>query len=248
MGKLVKILSSGIGLAQEAFASHNTPKSDPESSSVAESGETGASQTSNYEDTHPRYAEYPDEHADRLIAEEKAILVNSDASNQKPFTHHVNYGTASEECDEEHWQLDGASETAALTIDEPPKDTNKIVDVFIKEHPLPHCMPDNRAQLPFPVILPQRRPRDKKRGFVRAYAPVLLDCGIDQATFLEFLNIFYESSKADPWLHVVNIAATGIGFIPGGITTGVAVAVKVGVGVGMEAERRTRYVPPVQES
>lgn len=43
-------------------------------------------------------------------------------------------------------------------------------------------------RLPCPVIIPQRRPRDKGRGFVRAYAPVLEDSGISQEVFLQFLE------------------------------------------------------------
>jgi hypothetical protein len=50
-------------------------------------------------------------------------------------------------------------------------------------------------QIPGPVVIPQRRPGSKFRGFVRAYAPELADCGISQDMFLEFLEDIYESSK-----------------------------------------------------
>lgn len=50
-------------------------------------------------------------------------------------------------------------------------------------------------RLPCPVILPQRRPRDRTRGFVRAYAPVLQNAGINQETWLRVMDDFYESSK-----------------------------------------------------
>jgi hypothetical protein len=50
-------------------------------------------------------------------------------------------------------------------------------------------------RLPCPVILPQRRPRDRTRGFVRAYAPVMLNAGIDQETWLRVMDDFHESSK-----------------------------------------------------
>jgi hypothetical protein len=39
------------------------------------------------------------------------------------------------------------------------------------------------TSLPCRVIIPQRRPRKKNRGFVRAYAPVLADFGISQDLF-----------------------------------------------------------------
>lgn len=35
------------------------------------------------------------------------------------------------------------------------------------------------SRLPCPVIIPQRRPESRDRGFVRAYAPNLVDSGID---------------------------------------------------------------------
>lgn len=49
-------------------------------------------------------------------------------------------------------------------------------------------VPASIQRLPCPVIIPQRRPRNKDRGFVRAYAPVLDDCGISQDVFLRFLE------------------------------------------------------------
>lgn len=51
------------------------------------------------------------------------------------------------------------------------------------------------GRLPYPVILPQRRPRRRKRGFMRAYAPVLQDCNVDQKTFLGFLDALEQASK-----------------------------------------------------
>jgi hypothetical protein len=58
----------------------------------------------------------------------------------------------------------------------------------MRNNPPPQYSPSQgpiKGRLPCPVIIPQRRPRDKKRGFVRAYAPVLESCGIDQKTFLD---------------------------------------------------------------
>lgn len=51
------------------------------------------------------------------------------------------------------------------------------------------------SKLKYPVIIPQRRPGTKIRGFVRAYAPVLADHDIDQDTFLRFLKTFHKSSQ-----------------------------------------------------
>lgn len=55
--------------------------------------------------------------------------------------------------------------------------------------------PEPRRRIPCPVIIPQRRPRNKDRGFVRAYSPVLDDCGISQDVFLKFLKNWLAASQ-----------------------------------------------------
>lgn len=52
--------------------------------------------------------------------------------------------------------------------------------------------------LPLLVVLPQRRPKDRSRGFNRAFAPVLEKFRIDQAAWLAFLDAFPMSSAANP--------------------------------------------------
>ncbi|KAL4972051.1 hypothetical protein BDW66DRAFT_155090 [Aspergillus desertorum] len=71
-----------------------------------------------------------------------------------------------------------------------PQQKNKIrnpahlADDFLKRYPPP---PPGTASgwLRLPVIIPQRRPGVRVRGFVRAYAPDLEPCGIDQDTFMD---------------------------------------------------------------
>ncbi|KAL2405839.1 hypothetical protein ABEF95_002778 [Exophiala dermatitidis] len=94
----------------------------------------------------------------------------------------------------------------------------QVSQSFLHSHGL-SAEPDFTPKpLPVSVILPQRRPRDRGRGFVRAYAPVLYDCcRIPQQTFLDFLQDFDRASKASPIFDVVNIACLGVGMIPGSI-------------------------------
>jgi hypothetical protein len=112
-------------------------------------------------------------------------------------------------------ELNSATEVQFLGIpveDTGRQDVNDLMDEFMRTYPPPpyseHAI---TGKLPCPVIIPQRRPRDWKRGFARAYAPVLAECGINQAMFLDFLKTFHAASKFSPWLHVVNFAATGVG-------------------------------------
>lgn len=97
------------------------------------------------------------------------------------------------------------------------------------------------SPLPYPVILPQRRPNDKSRGFVRAYAPDLGRYkGIEEATFLNFLKEFHKASQASGWFTVINIAALGAGFAPGAIAFAVTTSVQLASTAAAEAHRRYR--------
>lgn len=108
------------------------------------------------------------------------------------------------EDDEQAWQLDEAGEGMTekkesskvaereLTVDE------LVLDFEAHHPPPPYSETETLGRLQCPVVLPQKRPQSKDRGFVRAYAPMLADCGIDQATFLEFLDDFDKSTHV--WL------------------------------------------------
>ena len=74
-----------------------------------------------------------------------------------------------------------------------PASVDTIAESFLSRHP-PGNQPLGR-RLEVPVVLPQRRPQTKMRGFVRAYAPVLEDCGINQTAWMDFLDHFHESIK-----------------------------------------------------
>lgn len=256
MGILVKLVGSGIGLASEALHNRKVAKAEEkrlaagggESSSTGGSRSPSMSRNQSRDDAPPEYVEVPEEQGRELIAQGRAVPVDAKYPDEKAgrnphLDDHENDDVSSEEGDEEAWQLDEASrELVPTPSDEqgPAPDIKNITDAFLQKHPAPAYAP--RAQLPCPVILPQRRPRDKKRGFVRAYAPVLEECRIDQDTFLEFLNTFQLSCQEDKWLQVVNMAAGIVGFVPGPITMGVSMGVQFAVGVAMEVQRRARLV------
>ncbi|MCJ1380685.1 hypothetical protein MMC17_003793 [Xylographa soralifera] len=148
------------------------------------------------------------------------------------------------EDDEADWDLDDAvAEQEGAEADE--KETGKstmsvdhLAQIFIRQHPPPAEL--GSYELPCPVILPQRRPRDKSRGFVRAYAPVLSDCGIDEVTFMQFLEAFHQASKASPVFTVINVAANVVGNVPSVAAIVTSIAVQVVFGVAKEMHSRTR--------
>jgi hypothetical protein len=120
------------------------------------------------------------------------------------------------EDDDEAWELDealstyeeAAVDTSHLSPEEKEEQEKKekldtpakVKNIIAKCGPPPYLQvgPDGETHgpLPCPVILPQRRPKNKQRGFVRAYAPVLENAGIGQEAFLQFLNDWNASATA----------------------------------------------------
>lgn len=77
--------------------------------------------------------------------------------------------------------------------------THHIVAPLASEH--------TTGRLPRPIVLPQRRPQYQSRGFVRAYSLTLKDCGIDQSTFMWFLDALDREMTASAVFHVSKITA-----------------------------------------
>ncbi|KIX98473.1 uncharacterized protein Z520_05774 [Fonsecaea multimorphosa CBS 102226] len=95
--------------------------------------------------------------------------------------------------------------------------------------------------LPYPIILPQRRPHRSSRGFIRAYAPILqTHKNISQTTFLQFLKDFQQSSRASPVFHAINIGAIAAGFAPSMIAMAVGMGVQFGAQHAMAIQERVR--------
>ncbi|KAK4043922.1 hypothetical protein C8A01DRAFT_12657 [Parachaetomium inaequale] len=112
--------------------------------------------------------------------------------------------------DEASWALDDAqSEVAAeqqLSITAAGTRPAKLADEFIARHPVPpsHSVPLHPLSLP--VILTQRRPKTRNRGFILAYSPVLEAARIDQPTFLDFLSRLNKAVEPNPWIQAINLA------------------------------------------
>lgn len=156
------------------------------------------------------------------------------------------------EDDEEDWQLDEALERERAGSDSPPsydeseadpQDTQTLVrNVMMTERSSdPRSQPQVYQPLPVPVIIPQRRPRKKTRGFVRAYAPLLGQCsGIDQTTFLAFLKNFHKASQASAIFPIIEVSTAIAGFAPSVIAMAVTTVVQVGAQVGEAIQTRQR--------
>lgn len=109
--------------------------------------------------------------------------------------------------DEDDWLADDVqAQLENQKSQDDPDSGEKAIDWFKKRHPAPPKSIASKGHLPGPVIIPQKRPDMRTRGFVRAYAPALHDCGVDQATFLDFLDGFHKDVSKHGWFNVTNIA------------------------------------------
>ncbi|KAK1538994.1 uncharacterized protein CCOS01_00308 [Colletotrichum costaricense] len=87
------------------------------------------------------------------------------------------------------------------------QDTNNLASAFLKRHPLKITgMLEAGQRLSLPVLVPQRRPEKRARGFIRAYAPMLVDVDINEDTFLDFIDTLNKSLEPNPWINAVNLA------------------------------------------
>jgi hypothetical protein len=169
--------------------------------------------------------------------------------------------------DDREWELDEAQDEL-VEGSEPQRKSkggaanpDKLIAAFLARHTLsitisPSTSPpsyDDAVAVPpqgqtyklkFPVVIPQRRPQSKKRGFIRAYAPDLANMGIDQATWLDFIETFNEASLANPWINALNLASIATNALPTAIGFAVSFAIMVATSIAMETQARYRYLHP----
>ncbi|KAJ9350712.1 hypothetical protein C8Q69DRAFT_439193 [Paecilomyces variotii] len=155
-----------------------------------------------------------------------------------------NERASSEDDEAEQWELDEAQDEVVGGSNpqrRPIQDTEVLLYEFIRQYPQPaYSERSTTSRLPYPVVLPQRRPKDRSRGFVRAYAPILENRGIDQTMFLDFLETFNEASQASQWLNAINLATIGTMFLPHGISAAVSIAIQVTTKIAIEMQSRSR--------
>jgi hypothetical protein len=145
---------------------------------------------------------------------------------------------------ENEWDLDDAQDEISSQAPDNVRvyDINELEDNFLSNNPFsPTIKEAPLGRLSLPVILPQRRPKDRSRGFIRAYAPMLEHCGIDQTTWLSFLDNFQKSSAASPWLNAINLAAIATNWIPSHpIAFAAGYAINKAVSIAIELQARER--------
>ena len=203
-----------------------------------------------YEEPPPAYeqvVEVPEERAHELIADGKALPLDEKhgPSHQKGL-HGDDSESEDSEGDETNWALDEAAEEIAAPRAEDPKLKHTMgAQVTIESYSavvMATCPPLNHPTNPLqrPVIIPQRRPGARARGFVHAYAPDLADKGIYQETFMSFIETFHKASQASPMLNVVFVSAGVVGMVPEPVAMITATIIQFAAGAAIELQTRTR--------
>lgn len=261
MGKIVKLIGSGVGLAAEAIAARKQPQRSPSSQTNGQIPNTPRNiPVEGPPDYDQAVFEVSDEKANTLIASGQAVPADDGKDRNFANGHAEDEDDSSDEDDERDWALDEAVGEDEATVpspsDQEPRkkyalDATPTIQslgaIVLSKFPPP---PRSSAPLRCPVIIPQRRPGASARGFVRAYAPDLADFGIPQEAFLSFLKVQQEASKASPILNVVYVGAGVVGCVPHGAAMITSVVVSIAVGACMkhqESQRTSSFLDEMNE-
>jgi hypothetical protein len=195
MGPLVRLVAKGIGIAREAAAarheksSTDNDKSDnpdfPLNGNRHTEGEHVIEQISCDLEADSAADAYGERESRLAPGSEPGVGKSLDPSHEAQNFH---------DDDEEDWYLDDAAGEFDDLNPPPSYSTHTNSDQLADPYNIPFDK-EKLSRLPYPVLIPQRRPRDRSRGFVRAYAPDLAACGVDQDSFLKFITDFYHASK-----------------------------------------------------
>ena len=153
---------------------------------------------------------------------------------------------------ERSWELNEAQDVV-IEAQKPRKskegtaNPDKVLSAFLQRQPPPYrASSESLDQVPqtprlaLPVAIPQRRPKDKKRGFIRAYAPDLQNVGISQETWFDFIETLNEASLANPWINAINLAAIAASPLPFLASTAISMALMVATEIAIETQGRYR--------
>lgn len=117
-----------------------------------------------------------------------------------------------------------------------PKD---LAAAFISRHPYFSPSPPP-PPLQTPILIPQRRPNTRARGFAPAYVPILSSFSISKPTFLDFITTFNISLELNPYLNAINFAGFAGEVAPDPFSLLIGFGVEVAMDVVMEAQSRVK--------
>ncbi|KEQ76381.1 hypothetical protein M436DRAFT_15008, partial [Aureobasidium namibiae CBS 147.97] len=161
------------------------------------------------------------------------------SSNDIPTTHNGDQETYAL-AEEAHTDLTTDQEPTEAHEPDEPTDPVTLAESFISR--LPSSSPPHSPSrpLPYPIIIPQRRPSDRTRGFLQAYPPILATRSITSSTFLDFLCTFNTSTRATKWIAALNLASLATVMLPTLTSVLVSMAITAATTAAMEVQGRVK--------
>ncbi|KKY17015.1 hypothetical protein UCRPC4_g05740 [Phaeomoniella chlamydospora] len=226
MGLITKAVGGVIGLTSETIAYRKERRQGQQQSQQAVEPEIGQSSTSRGGSSlaPPEY-EHPDEKKSYNYRKSPSDLESDSDSEPDDIDNDSDewaYDNAAAELEKNGIVPPSYEESQAEEQQQPMTSVDDAVDSFrLKYRAAFQVHRNEEVPLPCPVILPQRRPKDKKRGF------------------------------ASPVFDVFNVAAMIAGSVPSPIAMGVSIGVQIIANTGKEVQTRYRtntYLNKINET
>ncbi|KAJ5819045.1 hypothetical protein N7474_004636 [Penicillium riverlandense] len=236
--RAVKGVAAGIGLASESLHARKMKKEgndQAQSSSEDAQSERSLSQDNNEPPVYQTELYTSEEH---LPAQTTGVIQNDENDT---LEEQWELDEAQEELQQQHLTETKSSDASAEEVDGAALATD-----FVRDHPAPppyvsyDGLSARPPKLSAPVVLPQRRPKNLDRGFIRAYAPVLKNYGIDQTMFLDFLDTAEKSTKSARWMKTINLASLATIALPSATGMAIGIAIQIATDVAMAVDTRYR--------
>jgi hypothetical protein len=238
--KIFQYAAGGIGLVAEAIHSRKQTKVEV----------TGGSETMLH-----RPSQSPSQNAEESDGEIARFIESyGSGDSTSPFIQ--------QQAQEVAWQLDEAQDQIAFVAESPPPysysyneaatdqellaaiegENSRLASEFLRDHPtpVPETVNLNSNRLSLPVLLTQRRPGKRSRGLIRVYSPLLNDVGIDQATFLDFIDDFNKAVRPNGLIQALNLASIAGLATPDHLGLLIGIAVQVATNIADEIDSRTK--------
>ncbi|OZJ02033.1 hypothetical protein BZG36_04951 [Bifiguratus adelaidae] len=212
MGLINKAINHGVGLTSESIAAVQRHRANSDASHHSQ----------NRNDAPPPYNQSQSPH----------VRVHDKYENYEE-------DDFDSDADEEDWELDELEVELAGVDNLYQQETPHKEGVMKFSAPPPPAFRPSVGTLPLPVIIPQRRPGTHLRGFMRAYAPDLLACGVTEADFLRFNKELFQAMQSSKAITVINVAAFAVDFVPS--VTAMAVSTAVQFAAGFASAIQSRY-------
>ncbi|KAH8174303.1 FAD binding domain protein [Sarocladium implicatum] len=245
---IVRVAASLVGTVSEAYQYRKDKKHD----SRVEHSENASLSHQNREDMAPINSQNPlnPKCVPSPRSQDRCQETSSNAESSVTLMP-TDFNEAAWQCDEARrdpeelsTELEGEATGGNDTSQGPSQDEkHKVGDLaqaFIERHPFNPATVSTCSSITLPVVIPQRRPKNRGRGFVRAYSPVLADAGINQLEFLDFVDSFNRAIQPSEWLSAIELISWAGFAAPEPISLLIDQAAEAATEAAIEAQSRYR--------